>query len=986
MQPNDTELSLLRTQPHFCELSLSIYNPKIVFECQINITGSSQNGLREIPYDTVLSGTYSNVQSGFTAYIGSTPEGNDVGRIRIKSATNTTLTVAENSFLWEDNQHVTVKDYREIWAIFPRMVQEDDTFIIYKDYDTAYVDQNYNLGAFPVMGTHYAGLVGEQVYYSASGTYFLDSVSGSYNWNFEGGNPTGSNLQTPGYVQYTTPGHYTTSMTVTGDNGVEETSYRHVSIYQEKNLIKNWSMTGFQGSRDNGSYTARIAIRENTEGIVNGALVVIFAKDFYGSTGQSIGGNAVNRSKIVFIGYIIDGSISYNYRDNVTSFEIGSVTELMKNKEGFSVALDSATGVPDQWYEMYNMTSLKAIYHYLRWHSTVLATTDVRCNCDNLGLEYFDANLSSLYDGLNTFTLNSLFARTIADRQGNIYIDKEPFSVSGTSNISLGMSLSKQDWMGGIDLEEKQIETVSMVELGGFSYNFVSSTPYLSKAPGESPLYGGSQQQLRGLVLSSQEQLNVLSGNYLAYKNAKYPSLNMKLVGNYRNVDIAPLERYLITTEPNDTNRGVILTSGTFHVNQISWEYSSDKKVLIPLVTFHQLVNGYPGITEEIPLIPDSEFPPIPSIPIPNFDINFPDWEFPIIPFPVIEPEIPDIRGCDIGEACRGSPDWAGSRFSFTFESLPDEFSGLDCANDINAGANGLFSLPLSGQLVSTECASFYVSAPMFLRSSASANKTYFYIKGLFEYWNGTAYLPLTTTIVPTWINVYGVDQAGNRVTQATLNAYVNGTLGGYFSPSAGTYIRGIEIEISDKDILIPEEFDLSMPVLVGTIICTGTNISIERWQDTGYHILWEGAEVQNNGICNNVQVVQFIRCSGTNYAGDYFVIDGHIEYETTPGGYELPKIEFAKGCDTSFRTVWQTELAKESDFSGTKRLDLGGADVSSCLQTDTYAQSPAYVWITNKTNLEIYIKPYPRLKISFSNILIGNVCKPGQTFYEFTE
>ena len=48
--------------------------------------------------------------------------------------------------------------------------------------------------------------------------------------------------------------------------------------------------------------------------VKDGALVVIFADDYYGATKQSIG-NVPNRGSIVFVGYIIDGSISVNYRN-----------------------------------------------------------------------------------------------------------------------------------------------------------------------------------------------------------------------------------------------------------------------------------------------------------------------------------------------------------------------------------------------------------------------------------------------------------------------------------------------------------------------------------------------------------------------------------------------------------------------------------------------------------------------------------------------
>jgi len=59
---------------------------------------------------------------------------------------------------------------------------------------------------------------GQSVSYSGSGTSPDGTITG-YAWTFPGGNPSTSNLANPGSVTYSTPGTYTTTLTVTDSNG-----------------------------------------------------------------------------------------------------------------------------------------------------------------------------------------------------------------------------------------------------------------------------------------------------------------------------------------------------------------------------------------------------------------------------------------------------------------------------------------------------------------------------------------------------------------------------------------------------------------------------------------------------------------------------------------------------------------------------------------------------------------------------------------------
>lgn len=657
-----TELNLLRSRPHETNLWLSIYKPPTVFACRVKNPAAAP-GLRIVAYDTVTTGAWTNLRYGMTMYVGTTLGGRDIGRIRIKTADASAIIVAENSDInWADTLYLTVVNFYEINAMYPRMDTPDPADLTqqvwYKDWDLAYTNQNSNLGSLVCMGSHYAGFMSTptgtcDVYYSASGTLAFELPNSNYScsWNFEGASITGSTANTPGYVSYGTPGHYTTRLFVTNNNtGATDTSYRHISIYNRPENgtsvpILNWELLSLDGSRDAGGYQGRIKIRESTEDVVDGALIVIFADDAYGGTKGSIGGNAKNRQTIFFVGYILDGSISYNYEDSSVEFNVGSPTEVMKLSQGLVTSVRSSSDpagedavdndIPSAWALLKDMNCRRAMYHYLRWHSTVMMTNDFMFNGTDQYIEYFDADRESLYDGINNLMKGTLYGDVVCDRQGRIYAE---VSVAATdlaaSSFPAAMTIFKQEWLGTPVIEESFNYKLSYLEMGGIQFTIAptgtfggTSAGYLSCAPGTSPAYRGNVQTLEGLAINSQAYLNDLSGNVFAYLNSKYAHVEFELDGNYRNLDIAPQEIVSVDLIASDTPQKLVWNSKAFHPTGMSWNYNPQKGILLPTLTLHEVTQGYDGTTIIIPPIPPVDIPVVPPVPpfvIPPFVI--PTW------------------------------------------------------------------------------------------------------------------------------------------------------------------------------------------------------------------------------------------------------------------------------------------------------------------------------------------------------------------------
>ena len=564
-------------------------------------------------------------------WVGSTAGAKNLGITRVKSITSTQMVVAENSDIaWANNRFLTVYRYFPVLPVYPRIIQDpadDEKVIFYKDYDIEYdADQNSVLGAFVNMGSHRAAqLEGgtASLWYTAIGTsHMIGATDLSYDWAFEGGTPTGSTSATPGWVSYDTPGHYVTRLIVTGDNGSVDTAYRYVSIYNPISSgtslpFQKWSLDSMSGSRDEGGYTASITLYETASVIEEGSVVVIFSKDYYGGTKISLGGNQTNNSETFFVGYVLDGSVQYDYEKSTVKFDLGSVTRYIQQMLGFAVSVESKSS-PATWTELLNMNMKRAIYHYLRWHSTVLTTTDVQYSGENPYVQFFDSDRSSIYDAIDNFMRSAIVGKAVTDRQGRIYIEPD-ITTAVTGSVQSAMQITSRDWRNAPDVDELLVPEISYLERGGIQHipgGTGTFAAFMSCAPGETPGYRGEIEQVQGLALDSQAHLNQIVGNLYAFRNYPYKTIDEDLAGSYRNLDIAPQEPVDIVILPSETERGFNI-NGDFNPNALSYEYTPQDKMLLAHATFIPIVNGTPGETMTIPEIPDDGYIPPPKPPPP---------------------------------------------------------------------------------------------------------------------------------------------------------------------------------------------------------------------------------------------------------------------------------------------------------------------------------------------------------------------------------
>jgi len=639
MRLSNSDLELLYQRPR-TNLNLFIFQPRAVMKARIN-NASIAKGARTIAFNSITLGSYLDVAEGMTLLVGKSAGAEDVGRIRIRSCAVNQMVVSENSNIkWENGLYLTVLRYWEVWPVYPRIIQNPSNLtdvIFYKDYDIPHTNQNNTLGTFINAGTHQGVLIENgtgTVYYNAANSLNLVGSSVTWAWSFEGGSPSGSSSITPGNVYYTTPGDYVTKIIATAGNGAIDTTYRYVSVKNkigEGSItpIVRWKMNNLQGSRSEGGYTAEFEVHDQID-VQEGSVVVLASDDWYGNTHRTLGGNVPNSEKIFFSGYIERGSIQYSYDRSHFTFTAASITAIMKKATGFSVSVGSSPSAT-KWFQLLGMNIKRAIYHYLRWHSTVLNVADFEFVGQDENIQYFDADRGSLFDSIDNLLRGTLVGSLCADRQGKLWAEVDPKAYPNpTGTFSPVMDITRRSWMGEPNIVERLYDENSYTEMGGIAYsgpNTGTFTPLLADAPGGVPAFMGTVDITSGLALRGQIQLNQLVGHIHANKNQPYPQVSIESAINARNLDIAPQEVVSIHIAPEDTVRNIQI-NGIFIPSSFNWKYDPKNEISLPSIELMQLVNGNPGDTINIPLTPDD--------PIDGFE--YPNYTFP--PFPL---DLPDL-------------------------------------------------------------------------------------------------------------------------------------------------------------------------------------------------------------------------------------------------------------------------------------------------------------------------------------------------------
>lgn len=635
-------LTRLRSRPQRANWHLMVYKPPQVFAAVVNDVLAAA-GSSTITF-TQTDGSYTAIVAGMTLYVGSRAGLYDVGRLRVRSATATTVTVAENTdVVWANGLYITVVNFHEPWPMYPNIVL-DAAFVptFYKDTDIAYASQNAVMDPIPMMGPNRGKIIDSTtglatLYFDASDSYDLNaggSITG-YVWTFEGATVTSSTSATPGNIHYVVPGNYTVTLTVTNNLGQTTVAYRHVCIRTgyggSMPPILAWGTDNLSGDYSSGGWSGQMWLRQDSSEtqIIDGALLMIVSDDYYNGELISIGGSYTYDSKLVFVGYVQDGTVDIDPFTSVVRFDITNLTQRLDIAEQFGVSARYAA-VATHWYEIPNLTVDIGVYHYVRWHSTIYQIADVQKNGSIALVQYTDFSRQSVRAAIDGWLFSTIMAHFCVDRQGKCWtetmIDMVPLA---SRSINTTLELVRQDWKDNLAIKVARLPKASYCEVGGIYFDGTNFTAIISSAPGTSPKYKGrNEPMVNGLVAESQTQMNTLAGNYLASKNKTY-SISLELSGDYRVFDIAPQERTLVTITPDESYMQLQWQNKSFIPRTVSVAFDREQQTCMTSVEMEEETDGPTGVT--------GPYPPTSTDDASNIDYTLPSFGF-TVPAPYVVP------------------------------------------------------------------------------------------------------------------------------------------------------------------------------------------------------------------------------------------------------------------------------------------------------------------------------------------------------------
>ncbi len=538
----------LHTFPQGTKLGMAIFQPETIVTGRVS--GSPATGATTVVLTSKVEDEAP--EANFTVYAGSAAGLSDGGKVRLKSLSGSTMTLAPNFVQWTTYDYITIKKVIEPWAILPDI--END----FEDEDVPYTNQNdeyHPLGRVGPLGIVGTTSVAVKMWSDSTGVGGA-SVS-SHAWVFPDGSPgtsssagsSGSPISvtwstatghTPKYVKYT----------VTDSNG--KTHVRRVPVWIFDDIGDSYcdfELESCSGNFDSGSWRASIKALGDADIAMfpEDAMIVVFAEDHYAGHRTELGGNWTHQENIVFAGWIATDSVQRDKDLGFVTFEVLGPVDKMKELLCWPANLERKSS-PDTWHELRAMTSDLAAFHVWTEHTTMEAICDFKLTGNTKKFLYVDIPEADPHSQIQDYCLHPIGANLLSDRQGRVYLDLNPnrLPVGDRSGIATVISLTIDSPIRndpGLTLAiEDHAEDVAQVDFVAFGYTGEDPKPYYSLAPGNQ---------------HTQSESNTLSGLYLAEFNNIWREVKIPLF-NWRVFDIAPQEYTELTLVAADTKRGLV--------------------------------------------------------------------------------------------------------------------------------------------------------------------------------------------------------------------------------------------------------------------------------------------------------------------------------------------------------------------------------------------------------------------------------------------
>jgi len=375
------------------------------------------------------------------------------------------------------------------------------------------------------------------------------------------------------------------------------------------------------------------------DNIIDGAMVTLYADDYYGGVAGSIG-KLAGYENILCHGWIDGESIKRDAEAGSVTFTIHSAVFWLDKIAAFPFEMKNVSTAASNWRQVQDMTIDRALAYVLFWMSTVTTITD--CFLPNVltMAQVFANPAGSLLAQLRNIAESKSFASIACNNYGQFFIEVNPQVEQDITRsvYPIVMDLTSADWIGEIEIGKLQA-SVSMVELSGAMVGVSQSTDVFSRAPGlTTGKKYGNIVSANNYAIESQDECNRIAGCLLAWKNNKYENLEVTLSANNRLFDIAPIMAARLTINSTDTPRGITFTNQRLYPRRV--EFAVEENVILPKVSFEfETQSAGDGVTYIPPSgnltsSPNMEMPEIAAVDMPSVGLGA---SFPIVEPPTVE-------------------------------------------------------------------------------------------------------------------------------------------------------------------------------------------------------------------------------------------------------------------------------------------------------------------------------------------------------------
>jgi hypothetical protein len=582
------QATTFRTTRYTHRAYLSYLPQTVIFQALVNGTPafSTTGSIQTVTVDTVTVGAITDVREGMTVEF---LDGSGISRGKSRVATGggsgTTLQIAELSqgvIAITDNW--TVKVFGE-FRIWDRLVSA--TAALNKDSRIAYTDAGSNPPPVANCGGLWAGFVDSSsvtyatVTFDASVSFVIDPDSAgtlTYLWAVGDGTITVGSTTTAGITVRFPEGFRHVTLTVT-DSGNSKSTVRYVPVwvhstlntdsdYPKSVLCNSRSYTDEGWSFD---FELPVGSEASLSNIPDGALVVLWEDNRYGSTNASYGSNVSGRSHIRFVGYLDRDQIEVDADNDTVTFTAVSPLGILADT-GALPQLTIQKAAPTKWTDIKGNSIYRTLFYLWQWHTTAFLYFDFRRPSSG-DLAYTRLATTVTSNQLEQFRdiADSMGLVVTCDWLGRLIVDKNPMYEDSTERTARtkAYDFTSADYVRVEWERPHRIQTKTVIGEGiTDGSTAATNVAIFARAPGTAPASAsGGADTFDRQIVDNQAELNERTGLRFAEVNSLYngrivpKGLRLTLRGGYDVIDPALQEWVTITLPATANKRGVAFDS-----------------------------------------------------------------------------------------------------------------------------------------------------------------------------------------------------------------------------------------------------------------------------------------------------------------------------------------------------------------------------------------------------------------------------------------